>query len=665
LADPDVEFGIAAHAPSRRFRTALTLALAVCALGAPTAAAQQTDAGIAIGADTNPADLAQIHSGHAQRVVLDVGTAGNPRSVRQLIEQVLAADLDLVNRVELCSAGGRKGKKERKRLLARFRKSRSALADGGERISWQLELCGGKAGASGAGKGALTSKARRGYATIRRVDRRARIGLAVPAADLGGYRKLLRSGKGPDFSSVSLAAVGHNLDRARADYDKLAGLVAAGRLAGAPIWVELGVSSAPPPAGDASARKVGLLGQAVFVHEAIEFARTPSQGGGGLVWAAWRDRKKSGKDWRDSLGLLTHGREAKPAWHVFRQALAPVAPPPPPPSDIGLGATIDGAIDAQDTVKMRDAGVEHVRFVVSWAQSQAESGGPFNWRVADATMFELMRAGIEPLPILYGSARFTGDPEDPPITSTELAGWSRFVAATVSRYREGGAFSRWVAGIAPEVEYRAPEVWQIWNEQNAVAFWDRDPDPTEYARLLAASAREIRAADPGARVMLGGMFGFPRNENSTEAAPYLRDLYAIGGVKSNFDVVASHPYAGDVTGVMEQIELLRAETVRAGDGATPMWISELGWGSERHPDPAWVDLAPGAAEQAALLEAAVNELRRRRVELNLEALTWFSWRDPDPAKETCPFCGSSGLLEHDRDPKPSFFTFRRLARAQR
>ena len=67
-------------------------------------------------------------------------------------------------------------------------------------------------------------------------------------------------------------------------------------------------------------------------------------------------------------------------------------------------------------------------------------------------------------------------------------------------------FSRWVAGIAPEVEYRAPEVWQIWNEQNGPKH-AHFPNPGLYAELVKISHEAISSQDPSIEVLLGGMYG--------------------------------------------------------------------------------------------------------------------------------------------------------------
>ncbi len=162
-----------------------------------------------------------------------------------------------------------------------------------------------------------------------------------------------------------------------------------------------------------------------------------------------------------------------------------------------------------DFGSMERSGIGTYRFVIYWQGAQSEPHGAYNWGQADRQIYPAIAAGLRPLPVLLGTPPFIGDDPShltPPIR-TKLARheWARFVEAAVDRYRPGGSF--WTDH--PELPKLPPKDWQIWNEQNAAGYWYPQANPREYARLLKISDKAIGKADPKARVMLGGMYGYP------------------------------------------------------------------------------------------------------------------------------------------------------------
>ena len=99
---------------------------------------------------------------------------------------------------------------------------------------------------------------------------------------------------------------------------------------------------------------------------------------------------------------------------------------------------------------------------------------------------------------------------------TELEAWKGYVRTVVSRYRGRVA------------------AWEIWNEENIHAFWQPRPDPAAYVKLLIAASAEIRKADPGAQVVMGGVAGLD--------PAYLHACLVLGAGEY-VDAVAYHPYA--------------------------------------------------------------------------------------------------------------------------
>ena len=73
-------------------------------------------------------------------------------------------------------------------------------------------------------------------------------------------------------------------------------------------------------------------------------------------------------------------------------------------------------------------------------------------------------------------------------------------------------------------------------------------------KLLRASRRALRAADPGSRTILAGL--------PNESWIALRKVYKAGG-RGAFDAVALHPYTGRPRNVIKLIEFARARDARA------------------------------------------------------------------------------------------------------
>lgn len=379
----------------------------------------------------------------------------------------------------------------------------------------------------------------------------------------------------------------------------------------------------------------------------------------GIIWSRWRD----GGGRRGGFGLIRAGGRAKPSLRAFRRCVGPrhgQGPPagsqdPPPggseePIPLAVGVAPAETPTATDLEAMRAAAVDVVRLTISREVVESVPGGPYDWSGIDHEFASLSRIGVEPLPTLIAAPALGRDIDDP----AALASWRRFVTAAVERYGSGGAF--WAGST---ITAATPSIWQVWNEQNAPAFWKAQPSPVDYARLLDESAQAIRGADPGAQVMLGGMFGDPINHRAIDADEFLARLYEVPGARADFDLVATNPYSGELGGVADQVESLRSVATAAGDGAVPLWITELGWSSVPDSRPQWAGYTRTPAGQAEMLSDVAALLARSATEWNLRGFIWYTWRDP--AVSVCPFCLNAGLLTADGAPKPALAEFVALA----
>ena len=323
-----------------------------------------------------------------------------------------------------------------------------------------------------------------------------------------------------------------------------------------------------------------------------------------------------------------------------------------------------GPLTTADYEAMGDAKVGTLRFELYWgAIDPSPAADDYDWSASDEMVTGAARNGVGLLPFVSTAPAWVlaldGHQCDPgicppyaPKGSAALAAWRAFLADAVNRYGPDGEF--WA--LNPTLPKLPIRDWQIWNEQNSPSFWKPKPNVKAYAKLLDSAHDAITDADAGAEIILGGMFGTPLGGRKPAIAAwdFLARLYQQKGAKKNFDAVAPHPYASKFSKVLAQIDLLRDAMAQARDTKTAIWITELGWASGGSPNP----LNRGLAGQADRLEEAFKYFIKKRKVLNIENVTWYSWRDNSTTGiGLCEWCPESGLLNEDGSSKPSFNAF--------
>ncbi len=187
--------------------------------------------------------------------------------------------------------------------------------------------------------------------------------------------------------------------------------------------------------------------------------------------------------------------------------------------------------------------------------------------------------------------------------------------------------------------------WEIWNEENIITF-SADPSPAASRRMMRVAGRAIHGADRGAKVILGGLFGRPLQVPPNVASgDFLNRFYRAGHVKRFFDGVALHPYVADASAMRPQISNLRRIMRRHHDAATPLYVTELGWGSDSF-QTRW---ERGLYGQARELDQAFSMLANHRRYWRVAGVWWFTWAD---TVRLCQFCDSAGLLTEAAKPSP-------------
>jgi hypothetical protein len=257
------------------------------------------------------------------------------------------------------------------------------------------------------------------------------------------------------------------------------------------------------------------------------------------------------------------------AWHA--DPSAPVIAEAP--TTIGFADSdfiVMPAANMRDTVaKMRSIGVQSVRILVPWVALQKDRGGPYDWTLVDRMVNALTEQHMSILATLNstpqwavakGMPALSGPPASP-------ADYAAFAGAVAQRYR--GRIS----------------AYEIWNEPNAAMFFAPGPDPAKFVGMLKAAYPAIKAADPAAVVVTGGLGAIVDHDQVTmDAVKYLRGMYTAGA-KNYFDGFGFHPYQYTTKfsvggwhpdAPVNQVAGIR-EVMRAnGDDAKKIWLTEYG-----------------------------------------------------------------------------------------
>jgi hypothetical protein len=347
------------------------------------------------------------------------------------------------------------------------------------------------------------------------------------------------------------------------------------------------------------------------------------------------------------------------------------------------GVVPQSTLSSEQFQRLGRGGVASMRIPLDWSTLQPAKGGSIDWDGTDAMVERAALAGIEVLPSISGapswavpSVRVPGGggakaPAHLPSSGTAASGWQSLLTQAVERYGPNGAF--WATH--PSVPVRPVRTWQIWNEPN-FKFFVTKPNPVEYGKLVKLSSTAVKTVDPGAKIVLAGLFAQPKGGRHLQlvgkkkklvggtntnfyASYFLEQMYKSSpGIKSSFNGVALHPYTGSYQYLTPEIEEVRAALSANHDAAKGLWITELGWSSGPPQSDGSNSFAKGPNGQAAQLKGSFRLLSAKQVKWHIQRVYWFS---VDDAADVCNFCDGSGLFGPGFKPKKSWFEYVKFA----
>jgi hypothetical protein len=249
-----------------------------------------------------------------------------------------------------------------------------------------------------------------------------------------------------------------------------------------------------------------------------------------------------------------------------------------------------------------------------WAEPDAPQGGihHYDWTMLDAVATALAQHHLRWLPILDYSAEYAkSDPGDYHSPPTDNADYAAYARAFAERYGRNGTFWSAHSGLDP----LPVTSYEIWNEPNGAWFWRPAPDPARYADMYIRARAAIRAADPQATAVVGGL---------VPDTAYVEAMYAARPeLRGGVDAVGWHPYAPTADGALGYVRALRRTLETLGDPHVPIQVTEVGWPTGGAGSP----IVMGEQARAAALERVTDTLARSDCEVT--SVIPYTWSTPE------------------------------------
>ncbi|OFW57964.1 MAG: hypothetical protein A2Y75_12090 [Candidatus Solincola sediminis] len=268
---------------------------------------------------------------------------------------------------------------------------------------------------------------------------------------------------------------------------------------------------------------------------------------------------------------------------------------------------------------LNGVGAGWVRCGFSWVNLEPVQGwwNPERLACADRLVSEAEDHEVNVLGILGCTPYWANGGKTWNYPPTDIAAWRNYVRTIVTRYRG------------------RVKAWEVWNEENIQIFWGDPPSPAAYMPILIAASEEIRAADPDALILMGGLAG-----GWTPSFDYLTGCLSLG-LANYVDVINYHPYpetlgTGEYTPQEVKcrwiVDYMRYLMAQGGAADLQLWITEFSFTTSQ-----WDQ----ETQAIYMLRSLINYART-----DLEMIFWYRLRDTGSEL--------SGLVEEDFDRKRSY-----------
>jgi len=304
---------------------------------------------------------------------------------------------------------------------------------------------------------------------------------------------------------------------------------------------------------------------------------------------------------------------------------------------------------ARDAADAKRLGMGVARFNADAWDILEPRPGVYDWRSLDRAVEALSAENVEILFTLPISNSRNSPRRGPVKVNGTLRVHGRFVKAegivgpTHFPARDTEEIKRLARAVAERYKGRI-RTYEVWNEPDFALFWKGAPDAAEYAALLKAVSPEIRAADPGARILMGGL-AFP-------AESEWFDRFLAEGAAPFFDAVNIHVYPAYST---LDAALANVRAVMAARGVSkPVWITETSSTG------GYFDSRDREAEERKKAAYLTETYAQALSEPGVEKIFWHTLRNPG-RDAGMPRDFDFGLMTGGGAPLPALQAYRTMA----
>src|SRR5215211_9261458 len=300
----------------------------------------------------------------------------------------------------------------------------------------------------------------------------------------------------------------------------------------------------------------------------------------------------------------------------------------------------------------KDLGAGWVRIWASWETAQPSSGtwAPHIIAGLNASVHAAKSHGLKVLVVVHRSPA-----------------WASGGKGGISPPTDPDTFAQAMRGFASKVP--GVDAWELWNEEDAHAFWEGGADPAKYAAMVKAAYPAIKSVQPHDVVLTGATTG-----NNMDFIAALYDH----GVKGSFDAVGVHTdtaclvngpdvYYRDEQGKVGRYTFtgyreVHAVMARHGDGDKKIWMTELGWNTQSDAPGScntgmWAGQKPLGVSEQQQAEFLTQAYRCLAGDPLVGVALWFGLQDIPGSK----YAAGYGLYRANGSAKPSAAAFGALA----
>lgn len=205
---------------------------------------------------------------------------------------------------------------------------------------------------------------------------------------------------------------------------------------------------------------------------------------------------------------------------------------------------------------VRDAGIKWIRKDISWDEVE-RTRGVYDFSAYDVFASSIASRGLKPLWLLcYNNTLYTSNWLNGPATAANRTAFGNYAEASAAHFGGDGA------------------LFEVWNEPDGATFWLPTPNASQYAALAQSTLPRVRAGNPTARVLTGGIW--------IGAQDYLRSMLSAGAT-NGYDGISVHPYwlGGDPMGdpelVFDYLQTWQSIKNQYSIGSLPNWDTEFGY----------------------------------------------------------------------------------------